>query len=83
MFIENKKNSKSVIISWQSQKIKRVVRSMLSAECMACIEGVDSAFLLQQISNELYKKFVPIIVFVDNESLVESVFTNKTVSDKR
>ena len=79
IFIENKKSSKSVLISWQSQKIKRVVRSTLSAECMACIEGVDSAFLLQQILNELYNKIIPITVFVDNES----VFTNKTVSDKR
>ena len=79
LFFENKKSLKSVLISWQSQKIERVVRSTLSAECMACIEGVDSAFLLQQILNELYDRIVPITVFAYNESLVESVFTNKTV----
>ena len=79
LFFENKKSLESVLISWQSQKIERVVRSTLSAECMACIEGVDSAFLLQQILNELYDKIVPITVFADKESLVESVFTNKTV----
>ena len=76
-FIEKEKSLKSVLISWQSQKTKRVIKSTLSADCMACIEGVDSAFLLQEIMNELFNKIVPITVFVDNESLVQSVFMKK------
>ena len=37
------------IISWQSRKLRHVVRSTLSAETMARIEGIDTGFLIFQL----------------------------------
>ena len=83
VFLQNERTRKSALLSWQSQKLRRVVRSTVSAECMACIDGVDSAYLIQQVLYEIYSKTVPITVLVDKKSLVESVFTTKTITDKR
>ena len=39
-------NSKFNLISWQSKRIKRVIRSSLAAETLALSDSVDHAILL-------------------------------------
>ena len=88
----------SCLLSWKSAKLKRIARSTLSAEALACIDSVDSALLLKRIifdildvqvpitvltDNDILDVQVPITVLTDNASLVDSVFSTKLVSDKR
>ena len=73
----------SCLLSWKSAKLKRIARSTLSAEALACIDGVDSALLLKRIIFDIIHVQVPITVLTDNASLVDSVFSTKLVSDKR
>ena len=80
VFLINCVRNRSALISWRSQKLKRIVRSTLSVECMACIEGIDTAFLLQQILNEILSQRGPILALTDSYTLVSSVYSAKTVT---
>ena len=65
-------------IIWRSVKIKRVVRSTLSAETLAMADACDVAIYLRYLVEELFPSKVPIICISDNKSLVEgSKTTNK------
>ena len=72
-------------IDWQSNKIKRVVRSTLSAETLSLCDGLENALLIRDLLHSIWNKHrkVPIIGIVDNLSLVESVSSTTSVSDKR
>ena len=83
VFLVNCVTNRSALISWRSQKLKRIVRSTLSAECMTWIEGIVTVFLLQQILNEILSQRVPILALTDSYTLVSSVYSAKTVTDKR
>ena len=43
----------SNLISWQSKRIKRIVRSSLAAETLALSDGVDHAIYLSVLLKEL------------------------------
>ena len=83
VFLTNIKTGDCSLISWRSQKLKRIVRSTLSAETLACVDGVDAAFLMQNLMKELTTSLLPIFVITDNVSLVEAVYSPKSVRDKR
>ena len=73
-------------ISWQSRKIKRIVKSMLASETLALLEGMDNAFSISMLLGELLRnnqKTIPIKCFVDNSDLVEAIKSTKLVADKR
>ena len=71
-------------IKWQSKRIKRVVKSTLAAECMALHDGVDNAFYMKTILKELVGVEMDIHGYVDNNSLVESLYSTTNVKeDKR
>ena len=38
------------LISWQSKRLKRIVRSTLAAETLAMCEGVDASLMCQQFT---------------------------------
>ena len=71
------------LLSWRSQKSKRIVRSTLGAETLACVTGLDNATLIQHILDEITGLKLPIYVATDNESLVAAVHSTKCVSDRR
>ncbi|XP_063726781.1 uncharacterized protein LOC134854457 [Symsagittifera roscoffensis] len=83
VFLANTKNSRCSLISYRSQKIKRVVRSTLAAEALACSDGVDAAYLMQKMLHEIVGKIVPIDVYTDNRSLVDATYSTKAVADRR
>ena len=83
VFLANTKNSRCSLISYRSQKIKRVARSTLAAEALACSDGEDAAFLMQNILHEIVGKVVPIDVYTDNRSLVDARYSTKAVADRR
>lgn len=73
----------AVPISWTSKKAKRVARSTLTAETFAAGEGVDSARLVKLVIEEvLGGRLPPIELYVDNKSLVDTVHTTNTISEK-
>ena len=75
-------------IAWKSRKLKRVVKSTLSAETLALEQAPESCFmiwsLLCEVSNkEMHLHIFPIYCYTDNKSLVETVNSTKTLTEKR
>ena len=72
-------------ISWRSHKINRVVRSTLGAETLALAEAAEQGFYIRAILTELIglhnKKCLPINAITDNQSLLNSIKSTKTVDD--
>ena len=50
------------LLSWQSKKLQRVVKSTLGAETMALMTGVESCFLFNTVLSELYKTHFKLLV---------------------
>ena len=72
-------------LTWQSGKIKRVVRSTLAAEALSLVEGIEDAIYLKYIFSELLvlRSGTRIDVFVDNRDVVDAIYSTKSVDDKR
>ncbi|KAL2093504.1 hypothetical protein ACEWY4_010816 [Coilia grayii] len=80
-------NGKFSPLSWQSKRVKRVVRSTLAGETLAMSEGIDNAIFLAMLFSELTSGCTdhspPIICVTDNHSLVDALKSTKSVSEKR
>ena len=76
---------KCCTFSWQANKIKRVVRSTIAAEALSLLEGIEDAVYLRQLLNEIYpcQSNILIDAVVDNKSVIEAVYSTKSVDDKR
>ena len=75
-------------LSWQSKRIRRVVRSTLAGETLALTESLDTAIFLATLYSELStgiadSKSIPITCVVDNKSLCEAVRSTKHVTERR
>ena len=76
-------------VTWQSKKIRRVVRSTLASEALALADGIDCATSVATLYNELmYNKStleggVHIRCVIDNKDLLEAIHSKKNVSEKR
>ena len=75
------------LISWQSKKIKRIVRSSLAAETLALSDCIDAAVYISTLYSEItYGNFqdgyLPIEVITDNKSLVDSIDSKKPVTEE-
>ena len=76
------------IMSWSSNKIKRVVHSVFGAETLACVDATAEAqFVRQLLSEVLYKDprklIIPITAFVDSRQLSDQVKSTSTCADRR
>ena len=71
-------------IYWQSKRIRRVVKSTLSAEALALLDCLETAVYLARILQEISGcGNLKIRSFVDNKSLVESLHSSRSVEDRR
>lgn len=71
-------------LSWKANKIKRVVRSTISAEALSLQVGLEEAVYLRNMIVEILNiEAIPITAYVDNKSVVEAVHSTKMVDDKR
>ena len=69
---------------WQSRKIRRVVKSTLSAEALALLECAETAVYLANILHEISDcGRLKIRCFTDNKSLVDALYSCKGVEDMR
>ena len=54
-------------VSWLSGKMKREVKSMLASETLALSEGIDNAFSISMVLNELlnddHQKTIPVVIY--------------------
>ena len=79
-------NRRCCPLSWQANKIKRVVRSTIAAETLGLQEGLEDGIYLRKFLEELSGSSIheiPISAFVDNKNVVEAIHSTKMVDDKR
>ena len=80
------KNGNYSPISWQSKKIRPVVKSTLAAETLALQEGAENCYILQSIIDEVYQlqpeESVQVRCLTDNQSLCDTLYSTKIISDK-
>ena len=65
----------AVPLAWASKRIKRVVRSTLSAETLSAVDSLDTAHLIMSILKEVIGRQVNVEMYTDNKSLYDSVST--------
>ncbi|VDI23145.1 Hypothetical predicted protein [Mytilus galloprovincialis] len=75
-------------ITWQSKKLRRVVRSTLASEALALADGVDCVLSLAALFKELMHNendlmHTPVDCFVDNKDLYHAIYSDKPVGEKR
>ena len=69
---------------WQTRKIRRVVKSTLSAETLALLDCTEATvFLVNVMSRILFSKPIKIDCYVDNKSLVDALYSSRNVDDRR
>ena len=87
VFLANQ-NGNVNILSWSSNRIKRVVHSAFAAETLGATDAVsDAIYCRHLVSETLYNdaraKVIPVYGFVDNMQLFEQISSTKQSSDKR
>ena len=72
-------------ITWQSKKIKRIVKSTLASEALALDDAADSCFYLKTLLQEItgQNSGFPIILKTDSRNLYDAVHSTKTLEDRR
>ena len=85
ILLANRKTGDCCALDWQTNKIKRVVRSTLAAETLSLCDGIENAVHLRDLLHELtgQSEIIPMIAVVDNLSLTEAAHSTTPVSDKR
>ena len=81
-------NGEYVPISWQSQKIKRVVKSTHAAETLAMVDTMEACAYYRQYIIELLRvddkpDNVPIVCKTDNTAVYDSAYSSTQIPDKR
>ena len=72
-------------LNWQSKKIIRIVRSSLSAETLAFADALDDVVAIQATISQMScnnRKEIPIFIYTDNRSLLDTVNSTTNVTEK-
>ena len=82
IFLEDKKGN-CCPIEWRSNKIKRVVRSALAAESLACADVTDTGVFWSGAVSEILPSInVAKHSLIDSKSLFDNLQSRKSVSDR-
>lgn len=76
------KSGKCCPLEWKSNRVKRVVRSALAAEALACADCVETSVLWQNVISEVLGKSVSSKCHTDSKSLYDNLNSKKYVSDR-
>ena len=73
-------------VSWKSRKIQRVVRNTLVTETLAMKEALEECYIIWSMLLKIYNwdaksGLFPIHSYTDNKSLLESVYSTKTLKE--
>ena len=77
--------SKCCLLSWGSNKVKRVVKSTTAAECLALLDGLEDAFLLKSILGEIFgmsNERMRIIARTDHKNLYDAIHSSLPTTEK-
>ena len=80
------KNGVYCPLTWQSRKMKRVVKSTLAAECLAAVAAAEMTIYLARLIEDIFKlpkNSVITYVFCDNKNLVNAVHSSTNLEDRR
>ena len=72
-------------LTWQSRKIRRIVKSTIAAECLAAVEAAEMVIYLASLVTDIFQaaKNIKTIVYCDNKNLVNTVHSSTGLEDKR
>ncbi len=81
-------NGKWNLISWQSKRIKRIVKSTMAAETLVLGEGIGATVFVSLLFTQICYGIsdfqrIPIEAVINNQSLYDALKSTKCVSDKR
>ena len=83
IFLRDREGRRCPIL-WQTKRIRRVVKSTLSAEALSLLEGAETSFYLREIIRDVTKcQDIHINCYVDNKSLVDCLYSTHCVGDRR
>ena len=71
------------LVTWQSKRLKRILRSSLAAETIAMLDDIDAGVYIAQLFFEILKVRFPVTILTDNKSLYDAIQSNKYVQSKR
>ena len=74
---------KRAFLSWQSKRVRRVVKSTHTAESLALLDATQAGVYLRHMVTEMLGIKPIIRCYVDNISLVKAVHSTKAVDDKQ
>ena len=82
------RNGKYMLLAWQSRKLKRVVKSTLTAETLALQEVIEAAIMIKTMFLEIlnvdaHNQILLIKCVTDSKSLYDAVYSTKTLIEKR
>ena len=66
-----------------SGKVRRVVKSPLSAETLPLLDSAESAMNTAATIKEITKSSIEIHSKVNNKSLVDAIYSSKNIEDRR
>ena len=77
-------NGKKCPLTWQSKKVRRVVKSTLAAETLSLLDAAEAGIYMANLIGEVLNlDSLPLVkCYVDNKSLVDSLYSTKQVDDK-
>ena len=72
-------------ITWQSRKIRRVVKSTIGAECLAAVEAAENTIYYATLLKDVLKfdRKIDTRVFCDNRNLVHAAHSSTNLEDRR
>ena len=87
VFLEGS-DGRYMLLDRQSRKLKRVVKSTLTAETLALQEVIEVAYmirclLLEILRQEQQNQILPMKCTTDRRSLDDAVYSSKTITEKR
>ena len=76
------------VISWQSNKVKRVCHATLDSETLSMIEGLEDAIYVRAVLSELIhndnrSEVIPIYAYTDNKQLYDNVHSSHPCKNRR
>ena len=79
------RNRKYMLLAWQSRKLKRVVKSTLTAETLALQEVIEAAIMIKAMFLEIlnvdaHNQILPIKCVTDSKPLHDAVCSTKTLT---
>ena len=80
------KDNRTIVLSWSSNKLKRVVKSTTAAEALALVLGLEECIYLRALICTIlqaHQSNLPIEGIIDNKNLHSVIYSTKLISEKR